>query len=199
MPLELLPPGSFMETLSLSTLSISTFVVFLAEIGDKTQLLSLMLALRFRAPWMITLAILLATLLNHAAAAWVGSLVTDWVSPDVLQYLVAASFFAVALWALIPDKLDEKETTMNGYGVFFTTAFLFFIAEIGDKTQVATILLAAEYSATTMVIIGTTVGMLLANVPVVFFGEKLANKLPLNWIRRGAALLFAVLGVIALI
>ncbi|MFK0570944.1 TMEM165/GDT1 family protein [Endozoicomonas sp.] len=179
--------------------SLSTFVVFLAEIGDKTQLLSLMLAIRFRAPWLISLAILVATLLNHAIAAWFGSWVVSWISPDILQYLIAISFFAVAVWTLIPDKLDDSDEGEKGYGVFLTTLVLFFVAEIGDKTQVATVLLAAEYSATVMVVMGTTLGMLLANVPVVFFGEKLAERLPLHWIRRGAAVLFVLLGAVALL
>ncbi|WP_257296064.1 TMEM165/GDT1 family protein [Endozoicomonas sp. YOMI1] len=188
----------------METFSLSALVVFLAEIGDKTQLLSLMLALQFRAPWLISLAILLATLLNHAVAAWFGSWVVAWISPDILQYLIAASFFTVAAWTLIPDKLDDSDGPMNGYGVFLTTLALFFVAEMGDKTQVATVLLAAEFSATAysamiMVIGGTTLGMMLANIPVVFFGEKLAERLPLQWIRRGAALLFAVLGVMALV
>lgn len=183
----------------METFSLSTLVVFLAEIGDKTQLLSLMLVLRFRTPWLISLAILLATLLNHAAAAWFGSWVVAWISPDILQYLIAASFFAVAAWTLMPDKLDDSDGAMKGYGVFLTTLVLFFVAEMGDKTQVATVLLAAEYSATVMVIAGTTLGMLLANIPVVFFGEKLAERLPLQSIRRGAALLFVVLGVMAVV
>ena len=183
----------------METLSIPALVVFLAEIGDKSQLLSLMLVVRYRAPSLISVAILIATLFNHAAAAWFGSWVVDWVSPDILGYLIAVSFFAVALWALVPDKLDEKETSMSGYGVFFTTLVLFFVAEMGDKTQVATVLLAAEYSSTIMVIIGTTVGMLLANVPVVFFGAKLAESLPLQWIRRAAAVLFGLLGIAALV
>ncbi|MBO9492546.1 TMEM165/GDT1 family protein [Thalassotalea sp. G20_0] len=183
----------------METFSLSALVVFLAEIGDKTQLLSLMLALRFRAPWLISLAILLATLLNHAVAVWFGSWVVAWISPDILQYLIAASFFAVAVWTLIPDKLSDNDGATTGYGVFLTTLALFFVAEMGDKTQVATVLLAAECSATIMVIAGTTLGMLLANIPVVFFGENLAKRLPLQWIRRGAALLFAGLGVMALV
>ncbi len=182
----------------MEALSLSALVVFLAEIGDKTQLLALMLTLRFRAPWLISIAILIATLLNHAAAAWFGSWVVGFISPDFLEYLIAGSFFAVALWALIPDKLDGEEALISSYGVFFTTLVLFFVAEIGDKTQVATVLLAAEYDSMILVVVGTTLGMLLANVPVVFFGGKLAARLPLHWIRRAAALLFVLLGIAAL-
>ncbi|KEI71670.1 TMEM165/GDT1 family protein [Endozoicomonas elysicola] len=182
----------------METLSLSALVVFLAEIGDKTQLLALMLTLRFRVPWLISIAILIATLLNHAAAAWFGSWVVGFISPNFLEYLIAGSFFAVALWTLLPDKLDEEEALISGSGVFFTTLVLFFVAEIGDKTQVATVLLAAEYDSMILVIVGTTLGMLLANIPVVFFGEKLAKRLPLQWIHRGAALLFVVLGIVSL-
>ena len=183
----------------MEALSVSTIMVLLAEIGDKTQLLALLLAARYRKPWTITLAIFIATVLNHAAAAWIGSLVAGLFSEQTLRWAVAASFFAVAVWTLIPDKLDDDEAGFHKYGAFVATMILFFLAEMGDKTQVATIILAAEYQPLFMVIMGTTLGMLLANVPVVFLGNKMAEMLPLDWIRRAAALLFVILGVLALL
>lgn len=176
----------------------STFTVAIAEIGDKTQLLALILAARFKNKTAIILSMFLSTLINHFSAAWLGQWAINWVSPDVARYLVAASFFAIALWVLIPDKIDVKESRFYKMGPFLATFILFFIAEMGDKTQIATIVLAAKYDSLTMVVAGTTLGMLLANVPVVIVGHFSADKLPMLWIHRGCAMLFALLGVATL-
>jgi len=170
--------------------------VALAEIGDKTQLLSLILAAKYRKPWPICAGILVATLVNHALAGWVGALVAQWLTPDVLKWIVALSFFAVAAWTLIPDKVDEEGAARAvRYGVFVATVIAFFIAEMGDKTQVATVVLAAQYHPLWQVVAGTTIGMLLANVPVVWLGSRFATRLPLRTARIAAACLFAALGV----
>ena len=176
----------------------STFTVAIAEIGDKTQLLALILAVRFKNKTAIILGILLSTLFNHFAAAWIGQWAINWVSPDLARYLVAASFFAIALWVLIPDKVDAEESRFYKMGPFLATFLLFFIAEMGDKTQIATVVLAAKYDSLTMVVAGTTLGMLLANVPVVIAGHFSAEKLPMLWIHRSCAVLFALLGVATL-
>ncbi|RBP80354.1 putative Ca2+/H+ antiporter (TMEM165/GDT1 family) [Shewanella putrefaciens] len=176
----------------------STFTVAIAEIGDKTQLLALILAARFKNKTAIILGILLSTLFNHFAAAWIGQWAINWVSPDLARYLVAASFFAIALWVLIPDKVDAEESRFYKMGPFLATFILFFIAEMGDKTQIATVVLAAKYDSLTMVVAGTTLGMLLSNVPVVIAGHFSAEKLPMLWIHRGCAVLFALLGVATL-
>lgn len=173
---------------------VSAGTVALAEIGDKTQLLALLLAARFRRPLPIIIGILVATLLNHALAAWVGALVAHWLTPQVLRWFVAGSFLAIALWSLKPDTLDES-TSLPVHGAFVATVLAFFLAEIGDKTQIATVLLAAKYSPLWQVIAGTTVGMLLANVPVVVLGARFAHRLPLRAARIAAALLFLSLGV----
>ena len=178
----------------LDALLVSTGTVALAEIGDKTQLLALLLAARFRKPWPIIAGILVATLLNHALAAWIGQLVASWLTPQTLRWIVAASFIGIALWTLKPDKLDEDEK-LPAHGAFIATTFAFFIAEIGDKTQVATVLLAAKYSSLWQVVSGTTIGMLLANVPVVALGSKFAAKLPLKAARITAAIVFLALGL----
>ena len=175
-------------------LLVSTGTVALAEIGDKTQLLALLLAARFRKPWPIIWGILVATLLNHALAAWIGQLAASWLTPQTLRWIVAASFIGIALWTLKPDKLDEDEK-LPAHGAFIATTFAFFIAEIGDKTQVATVLLAAKYSSLWQVVSGTTIGMLLANVPVVALGSKFAAKLPLKAARITAAIVFLALGL----
>ena len=175
-----------MEALLTSTLSVA-----IAEIGDKTQLLALLLICRFRKPWPIIAGMLAATLLNHAGAAWLD--------PKVMTWLVAGSFIAMAAWILVPDKLDDEESPLDKYGPFMATFVLFFIAEIGDKTQIATVLLAAKYDSLTQVIAGTTLGMMLANVPVVLLGKLGADKLPLKGIRIACAILFAGLGVSTLI
>nr|WP_086941172.1 TMEM165/GDT1 family protein [Thaumasiovibrio occultus] len=175
----------------MSAILVSVTSVALAEIGDKTQLLSFLLASRYRRPVPIILAIFAATLLNHALAAWLGVAVADLVSPSTLKWILALSFVAMALWILVPDKLDE-DTKLSKRGPFVASFIAFFIAEIGDKTQIATSVLGATYAdSLTWVVVGTTVGMLLANVPVVLMGQFSADKLPLNVIRRIAAALFA--------
>lgn len=179
-------------------LTVPTFIVALAEIGDKTQLLALLLAARFRKPWPIIWGIVVATLANHFAAAAVGNWVASWFSPATLAWILAASFLAVALWTLVPDKLDDEEDSkLAKYGPFVTTLIAFFLAEMGDKTQVATVMLAAQYDYLILVVTGTTLGMLIANVPVVLAGNFAAEKLPLNLIRRIAACAFAVLALYA--
>ncbi|RNF85967.1 TMEM165/GDT1 family protein [Montanilutibacter psychrotolerans] len=175
--------------LPLATALVSTGTVALAEIGDKTQLLALLLAARFRKPWPIIAGILVATVLNHALAAWLGALVAQWLRPDVLRWIVAASFLAVALWTLKPDSLDDDDA-LPARNAFIATTIAFFLAEIGDKTQVATVLLAARYPPLWEVVAGTTLGMLLANVPVVLLGHRFADRLPLKAARTAAAAVF---------
>ena len=179
----------------MDALFVSTLAVAIAEIGDKTQLLALVLAARYRKPWPIIAGILAATVLNHAMAAWLGSLVSGWISPEVLRWGVVVSFAAVAAWALVPDKLDEDEVKPPRFGAFVATLFAFFIVEMGDKTQVATVVLAAQYSPLWQVIAGTTLGMAIANVPVVLLGSRFAAKLPLKAARYAAAALFAGLAL----
>ena len=179
----------------MSVLAISITTVALAEIGDKTQLLSLLLASRYRKPIPIIAAIFFATIANHALAAWLGVVVADYLSPEVLKWVVVASFLAMAGWVLIPDKLDDDDEISNR-GPFVASFIAFFIAEIGDKTQIATSILGAQFAdALTLVIIGTTLGMLEANVPVVLIGKLSADKMPLNLIRKVTALLFIALAV----
>ena len=182
----------------LEALLASTFTVAVAEIGDKTQLLALILAARFKNKTAIILGIFLSTLANHFAAAWLGQWAIGYISPEIGRYLVAGSFFAIALWVLVPDKVDEEESRFYSMGPFLATFILFFIAEMGDKTQIATVVLAAKYDALAMVVMGTTLGMLIANVPVVIAGHFSAEKLPMHWIHRGCAVLFALLGVVTL-
>ncbi len=177
----------------MDSLLVSTGTVALAEIGDKTQLLALLLAARYRKPVPIVLGILAATLLNHALAAWFGVAVSHWLSPQVLRWVVVASFLAVALWTLKPDKLEDDEQKLPAQGAFIATCVAFFLAEIGDKTQVATVLLAAKYSPLWQIIVGTTLGMLIANVPVVALGSRFADRLPLRAARIVAALVFLAL------
>jgi putative Ca2+/H+ antiporter (TMEM165/GDT1 family) len=177
----------------------STITVAIAEIGDKTQLLALLLAARFKNKTAIISGILLATLLNHFAAAWLGQWLITWIDPQIGSYLIAASFFAMAVWVLVPDKMDDDNEGFYRFGAFAATFVLFFIAEMGDKTQIATVILSARYESLTWVVVGTTLGMLIANVPVVIAGHFSAEKLPLTLIHRGCALLFALLGVATLI
>lgn len=186
--------------MNLEALLVSTGVVALSEIGDKTQLLALVLAARFRRPWPIVAGILVATLANHAGAALLGSVIQDLVPAHWLRWALAASFFAVALWTLKPDQLDEGDAPKRGsaLGVFGVTTVAFFLAEMGDKTQIATVMLAAKYAALVSVTVGTTLGMLLANVPVVFLGERAMRVVPLHWVRRIAAALFTLLGLLVL-
>ncbi|MCL6416435.1 TMEM165/GDT1 family protein [Aestuariirhabdus sp. Z084] len=183
----------------MEALSLSTLIVALAEIGDKTQLLALLLAARFRKPWPIIFGILLATVANHALAAAIGAWVSSQFSPEVLRWTLGLSFFAIAAWTLVPDSMDEEDAGWYRHGAFVATLVLFFLAEIGDKTQVATVALAAQFSDTLMVIAGTTLGMLLANVPVVLLGHFAADRLPLNIIRAVAACLFVAMGLYVLL
>ena len=179
---------------------ISTGIVALAEMGDKTQLLSLVLAARFRKPWPIVLGILVATMANHGLAGAVGSWVTTVLGPDVLRWVLGVSFIAMAVWMLIPDKLDDEDTgSAPRMGVFLTTVVAFFLAEMGDKTQIATVMLAAQYQAWFAVVAGTTLGMMLANAPVVWLGDAITKRVSLRLVHLVSAVVFAVLGVMALI
>jgi Ca2+/H+ antiporter, TMEM165/GDT1 family len=182
------------KTPCMEPLFVSTLAVAVAEIGDKTQLLALLLAARFRRPLPIIAGILAATVLNHALAAWLGAVAAQWLTPEVLRWIVAASFLAIAAWTLRPDAIDDAQS-LPGRNAFIATTLAFFVAEIGDKTQVATVLLAARYSPLWEVVIGTTLGMLLANVPVVVLGSRFADRLPLRAARVAAALLFLALGL----
>jgi putative Ca2+/H+ antiporter (TMEM165/GDT1 family) len=179
---------------------VSTGVVALAEIGDKTQLLALVLAARYRKPVPIVFGILVSTLLNHALAGTVGAMLARYVDPQVMRWILGASFLAMAVWMLIPDKLeDEQQVKPPRFGVFATTVFAFFLLEMGDKTQIATIALAAKYPQLAVVVAGTTFGMMLANVPAVLLGDIAATKLPLRIVRAVCAAVFAVIGVLVLI
>ena len=178
---------------------VSTAIVTLAEMGDKTQLLSLVLAARFRKPWPIVLGIFVATLANYALAGALGSWVTTVLGPQVLRWVLGLSFIAMAVWMLIPDKLDDDgDGAAPRFGVFGTTLVAFFLAEMGDKTQVATVMLAAQYSAYFWVVAGTTLGMMLANAPVVWLGDRLVKKVPIRVVHLVSALIFLVLGLLAL-
>jgi putative Ca2+/H+ antiporter (TMEM165/GDT1 family) len=174
---------------------VSTGIVALAEIGDKTQLLAFLLAAKFRRPVPIVFGILVATIVNHAFAAAVGAWVASAMGPNVMRWALGLSFLAMAGWIMVPDKMDEDDARLAKYGVFATTVIAFFLAEMGDKTQIATVALAARYESTVAVIAGTTFGMMLANVPAVLFGERIARKMPLRLVHGIAALMFAVLGV----
>lgn len=181
---------------------ISTGLVALAEMGDKTQLLALLLAARFRKPIPILIAILVATTVNHALAAALGQWLNHAINPDVMRWILAGSFIAMAAWMLIPDQLDDESESINRlqkYGVFAATFILFFLAEIGDKTQIATVALAARFDSLFWVVAGTTVGMMIANAPAVFIGDKMANRLPIALIHKVAAAIFFVLGVAIII
>ena len=177
---------------------VATGIVALAEIGDKTQLLAFLLAARFRRPLPIILGIFIATLLNHAFAAAVGALVSELLGPTVMRWVLGLSFLAMAVWALIPDHIDETEAALPKFGVFMTTLLAFFLAEMGDKTQVATVALAARYTDIAPVVAGTTLGMMIANVPAVLFGERIANKIPVVLVHGIAAVIFMGLGMATL-
>ena len=177
---------------------ISTAIVALAEMGDKTQLLALLLAARFRKPAPILVAILLATLINHGLSAVLGQWITTVLSPEILLWILSLGFIGMAIWMLIPDQLDDETESINKwqkYGVFGATFVLFFLAEIGDKTQIATVALAARYDSVFWVMLGTTLGMMLANAPAVFIGNKLATRLPIPLIHKIGALIFLIIGV----
>ena len=184
----------------MESLLVSTGVVALAEIGDKTQLLAFVLAARFKKPVPIILGILVATLVNHGLAGALGAWITGTVSPEILRWALGLSFIGMAIWTMIPDKIEEEETQVaKRFGVFGATLITFFLAEMGDKTQIATVALAAHYAAPFMVVIGTTLGMLIADAPAVFFGDKLANKIPMKLVHSIAATIFALLGIATLL
>ncbi|MDY0974565.1 TMEM165/GDT1 family protein [Massilia sp. CFBP9012] len=178
---------------------VSTGIVGLAEIGDKTQLLAFLLAARFRRPLPIVLGIFVATVANHAFAAAVGALVSQLLGAGTMRWVLGLSFLGMAAWVLTPDEIDAEEAQLAKYGVFLTTLIAFFVAEMGDKTQVATVALAARYESMAAIVAGTTFGMMLANVPAVYFGERIANRVPLKLVHGIAALIFAVLGIATLL
>ena len=180
----------------MEALLVSIGIVALAEIGDKTQLLTLVLAARYKKPWPIVAGIFVATLVNHGIAGAVGAWLTKAIGPDAMRWILGVSFIAMAAWMLIPDKLDDEAGASRRMGgVFVTTTVLFFLVEIGDKTQIATVALAARFDSLVAVVMGTTVGMILANAPVAFFGEALAKRLPVRTVHMAAALVFTALGV----
>lgn len=186
---------AFMEALL-----VSTGVVALAEIGDKTQLLAFILAARFKKPLPIILGILAATLVNHGLAGALGAWITASVSPGILRWVLSLSFLGMAVWTLIPDKIEEEESQVaQRLGVFGATLVTFFLAEMGDKTQIATIAMAAHYATPLLVVLGTTLGMLIADVPAVFVGDKLAARIPMKLVHAMAAAIFALLGIATLV
>ncbi len=184
----------------MESLLVSTGVVALAEIGDKTQLLAFILAARFKKPLPIILGILTATLVNHGLAGLLGAWITEHLDPAVLRWVLGLSFIGMAVWTLIPDEIEEDETRIaQRMGVFGATLVTFFLAEMGDKTQIATVAMAAHYGAPLLVVIGTTLGMLIADVPAVFVGDRLAAKIPMQLVHAAAAAIFAALGVATLL
>lgn len=191
-PLVIYPaPGP----VSMDAFLFSALAVAIAEVGDKTQLLSLLLIAKFRKPWPIIFGVTLATLLNHAVTAYLGGWLSTFLSGPWFQGVIALSFLAMALWVLIPDTQDDSDGRLVKYGAFLTTLVLFSLAEIGDKTQVATLMLAVRFESVVAVTLGTTLGMLLANVPVIFAGDWALKRLRLEWFRWAAAFLFAAMGV----
>lgn len=184
----------------LEALLVSIGIVALAEIGDKTQLLTLVLAARYKKPWPIVAGIFVATLVNHGIAGAVGAWLTQVIGPEAMRWILGLSFIAMAVWMLIPDKLDDDDSASKKFGgVFLTTTVLFFFVEIGDKTQVATVALAARFDSLVSVVMGTTIGMMLANAPVAFFGDALAKRIPVRVVHVVTALIFAGLGVAVLV
>ena len=184
----------------MEALLVSAGVVALAEIGDKTQLLAFILAARFKKPLPIIAGILCATLVNHGLAGALGAWIMSSVSPHVLRWVLGASFIGMAIWTLIPDKIEEEETQVaKRFGVFTATVVTFFMAEMGDKTQIATVAMAAHYPNPWMVVAGTTIGMLIADVPAVFIGDRLAAKIPMKLVHSIAAAIFAALGIASLL
>jgi len=182
----------------METFLISVGAITFAELGDKTQLLAIVLAARFRAPVPIILGILAATMTNHSLAALFGSLASDWLSPDLLRWVLVVSFVAMAVWTLLPDKLDSEPTMFARFGAFGATLVSFFLIEMGDKTQIATMALAARYHSVLLVTAGTTLGMMIADVPAVYLGQAAATQLPLRLMRTIAALIFLVLAAAAI-
>ncbi len=184
----------------MESLLVSTGVVALAEIGDKTQLLAFILAARFKKPVPIILGILAATVVNHGLAGALGAWITAVVSAEMMRWALGLSFLGMAVWTLIPDKIEDEETQIaQRFGVFGATLITFFLAEMGDKTQIATVALAAHYAAPVIVVIGTTLGMLIADVPAVFVGDKMAAKIPMKLVHSIAAAIFAALGAATLL
>lgn len=184
----------------MEALLVSTGVVALAEIGDKTQLLAFILAARFKKPVPIIAGILCATIINHGLAGALGAWITSMVTPEVMRWVLGGSFIGMAIWTMIPDKIEDEETQIaNKLGVFGATFITFFLAEMGDKTQIATVALAAHYTSPFLVVVGTTLGMLLADVPAVFAGDKLASKIPMRLVHTIAAGIFALLGIATLL
>lgn len=175
----------------------SFLLVFAGEMGDKTQLLALVLASRFRKPWTILAGVLVATLLNHALAAWAGGWISSLVPPDILKWILAVTFFVFGIWMLVPDK-DEGLREAGGFGVFVTTVIAFFFAEMGDKTQLATVALGALYAQTALVTLGTTAGMMASNALAIFLGPRLLARVPMKWVRVFSCLLFFVFGLVIL-
>lgn len=184
----------------MESLLVSTGVVALAEMGDKTQLLAFILAARFKKPLPIILGIFVATVINHGLAGALGVWITTHINPEILRWILGISFIAMAIWTLIPDKIEEEETQIaKTFGIFGATFITFFLAEMGDKTQIATIAMAAHYSSAILVVIGTTLGMLIADVPAVFLGDKFAAKISMKWVHGIAAAIFVLLGIATLL
>ena len=184
----------------MESLFISAGLVALAEVGDKTHLLAFLLAARFKKPVPIIAGILLATLFNHGLAGALGAWITSALSPQLLRWGLGLSFIGMAIWTLIPDKIEDEEAQIAGrLGVFGATLITFFLAEMGDKTQIATVALAAHYATPVSVVLGTTLGMLIADVPAVFAGDKLAAKIPMRLVHTIAAAIFAALGLATLL
>lgn len=194
-PLIFFRPGNII----LEAFLVSTGIVALAEIGDKTQLLAFVLAGRFRKPAPIVIGILVATVANHALAGALGSWITLLMGPQTLRWVLGISFIGMAIWTLIPDTFDEKDARLTRIGVFGTTLVAFFLAEMGDKTQVATVALAARFDAFFLVVTGTTLGMMIANVPAVLLGSRIANGMPVRLVHSIAAGIFAILGLATLL
>ena len=185
--------------MSLEAFLVSTGIVALGEMGDKTQLLAIVLAAAYRRPLPIVAGIFVATLANHAAAGAVGGAVAAWLGPDLLRWVIGGSFLAMAAWILVPDTIDEDEAGMRQrFGVFGTTVIAFFLAEMGDKTQIATVALAARYADIVSVVMGTTLGMMIANVPAVYLGERIARAVSMRLVHGVSAVIFAVLGLLTL-
>ena len=186
--------------MDLHSILVSTGIVTLAEMGDKTQLLAFLLAAKYKKPVPIIFGILFATILNHGLAGLLGVWITQIFTPEILRWVLGLSFIAMALWTLVPDKIDDEEASFGvKSGVFITTLVTFFLAEMGDKTQVATIAMAAHYPSPILVVIGTTLGMMIADVPAVFLGNSFAKKLPLKLIHAIAAGIFFVMGILVLL
>lgn len=184
----------------MESIFVSTGIVALAEIGDKTQLLAFLLAARFKKPIPIILGILFATILNHGFAGAIGAFIVKILNPEILRWILGFSFIAMAAWTLIPDKIDDEEANIaTKFGVFGATLIAFFFAEMGDKTQIATIAMAAKFPDPILVVIGTTLGMLIADVPAVFVGDKFSSKISMKLVRTIAAIVFAILGLMTLL